>query len=108
MLIKSSDKHGYRLLTIEQDTFTAEHVEELQSLISENLRNKVLRIALSLTPATYPYSQIISLLVKCTRQIEEAGGSLVVVQPNRMFHDVCRKLNLDAVLKIVLSEEDLV
>jgi anti-anti-sigma factor len=106
MLFQPGQQSGYYVLRVLQDTFTEGDVESLKKQIEDAMNEGKMRIALSFTPASYPYSKLLTLLTQCYRLVKQRGGKLIIIHPNQDFHDILEETKLLNVLEVYTSEDD--
>ena len=107
MLIESHDSHSYRIIRVEQEGEEDTDFGQIEDLVAKYVAEGMTKIAISLSINAYPYSKLISVLVRCDQLVKERGGTLAVVQSNKDFIEVLKRTKLDAVFRIAASEEEL-
>jgi anti-anti-sigma factor len=107
MRIEVYQKGLYKIIKIEEPLNVIADLTELKSLIDGYLQKQVKHIAVNFSDTTYLYSGAISVLVNCYKMIKECHGDLCVVEPNREIMDLLRQMNIDAIIDLYASEEEL-
>jgi anti-anti-sigma factor len=107
MLFQPGYQGDFYVLRILQDSFTDGDMESLKKQIEDSMDDGKVRIALSFTPASYPYSKLLTMLTQCYRLIKDRGGKLVIVHPNQDFHDIMEQTKLLNVLEVYVSEDEI-
>ena len=107
MLFQPGYQSGCYLLRILQDSFTEGDVEALLKQIDDYLDEGKTKIVLTFTPASYPYSKLLTMLTQCHRLVEKRGGKLIIVHPNPDFHEIIEQTKLKSVLEVYSSEDDI-
>ncbi len=107
MLIESHDSQGFRIVRVEQESEEDTDFVQVEELVARYADEGAVNIALSLSINAYPYSKLISVLVRCKQIVQERGGVLAVVQSNKDFVEVLKRTKLDEIIKIAASEADL-
>ena len=87
MIIESGRKHGFCVIHIQQENVDDTDFSPVESLVEKHAREGDGRIAVSMGMNVYPYSKLISVLVRCNKLVQDQGGTLAVVQPNPDFLD---------------------
>ncbi|MBD3344428.1 MAG: hypothetical protein GF401_05145 [Chitinivibrionales bacterium] len=107
MLIETSDIRGYKLMRIGQGNFTEKDLDDIRDLVAGHLKRRVDKIALCFDAKAYPYSKLITLLIKCDSLAKEAGADLAIIQPNEDFADILTGMKLTSVVRLLDSEDAL-
>lgn len=107
MDIESYYKNSYQIIKIRANSFIDADFSKLYKLIEGHLTNGRVNVAIFFNPNSYPYSKLISFLVHCIHSIEEYGGTLAVIQPSEEFLQILKTINLDNIIKIFPSENDI-
>jgi len=107
MLFQPAYQGSYYILRILQDSFTEGDVESLKKQIEDCMDEGKMKIVLSFTPASYPYSKLLTLLTQCHRLIKERGGKLIIVHPNQDFLDILDQTKLLNVLEVYSAEDEI-
>ncbi len=107
MKIESYCKGIYRLIRIEEPLKVISDLSELQALIEGYAANDDVYIAVNFTDASYLYSGAISVLVNCYKLIRSKEGDLCIVEPNKGLLELLKQMNIDAIVGIYPSEDDL-
>jgi anti-anti-sigma factor len=107
MRIEVYQRGIYKIIKIEESLNVISDLSELKSLIDGYLGKGNKYIAVNFTDTTYLYSGAISVLVNCYKSIKAAHGDLCVLEPNREILDLLRQMNIDAIIDLYSSEEEL-
>ncbi|MBD3320624.1 MAG: hypothetical protein GF350_05975 [Chitinivibrionales bacterium] len=107
MVVETIDKKSCKVFRIRQGTFVDGDLNEIRDIVADHLRRGARKVALSFNDEAYPYSKLISLIVKCDSLAKKTNSELVIIQPNADFADVLAGTNLTAIVKLLASENDL-
>ncbi|MBD3390663.1 MAG: hypothetical protein GF418_01445 [Chitinivibrionales bacterium] len=107
MKIESLVQHGYEIFRVQQESDDDTDFSSVEARVAQSLDDGSRKIAISLSINAYPYSKLISVLVRCNKLAEDHGGTLAVVQPNTDFLDIIKRTKLDQVFTVVPAEADL-
>ena len=98
---------GYQVITIEDDLSIISELSELRFLIEGYITEGKNCIAVSFTNTSYIYSGAIAVLIDCYKKIKNVGGDLCIIEGNPQIISIFRMLNIDRVIKIHKSVDDL-
>ena len=107
MLFQPGYQDGFYIIRVLQNSFTEGDAEALKNRISDYMDEGKMNIVLSFTPDSYPYSKLLTILTQCHRLVKSRNGRLVVVHPNRDFHEIIEQTKLANVLEAYASEDDI-
>ena len=107
MKIDISATGGYQVLKIEEDLEVIADLSELKFLIEGYLKRGRRHIAVGFTTASYIYSGAIAVLIDCHKRIAKEGGDLCIIEANQELLGVFNILNIDKILHIYTSIEEL-
>ncbi len=107
MNIESYARGSYRILNIEQEDESIQELFELKDIISEYLETGVRDIAVRFTNTSYIYSGEIRVLISCFKMVKNYGGTLCLIEPKESIYEMLKNLNIDKLIGIYSSEEDL-
>jgi anti-anti-sigma factor len=107
MKIDIHANNGYQVLRIEEDLEVISDLSEFKFLIEGYLKRGMRFIAVSFTTASYIYSGAIAVLIDCHKKIAKEGGDLCVIESNQEMQGVFSVLNIDRILHIYPSEDQL-
>ena len=82
-------------------------LSELRYLVRGYIRQGKRHIAVSFTDSSYIYSGALAVLVECCRELKEGDGELCIIEPNQEIKDIIYSLNLDKVLTLYETVDDL-
>ncbi len=100
--VEPRDEYAILHLRGEFDTF---YVTTLQQEIDALAKAGIVRVVLNLRLVRYINSTALGALAKIRKQLETAGGKVVVSRPSPFTRDMMTKVGLDRVLGIYDSEE---
>jgi anti-anti-sigma factor len=107
MRIEAYGKGAYKVIRIESPFHVISELTELQSLIEGYVQNDDVYIAVNFSDASYLYSGAISVLINCYKLIRSKNGDLCIVEPNQGLLELLRQMNIDAIIRIYASEDEL-
>ena len=107
MNIDISADSGYQILKIQDDLSVISELSELRFLIEGYLREGKSHIAVSFTSISYIYSGAIAVLIDCYKKIKKVGGDLCIIESNPQIISIFRIMNLDKVIGIYPSANEL-
>lgn len=107
LLIEIGAVGAYRLITIGGELRAIADLAELKFLVKGYLKQGESLIAVKFAHNSYLYSGAISVLVDCYRMIDDQKGRLCVLETNPETLDILHRMNLDSIVHIYSSEEDL-
>jgi anti-anti-sigma factor len=107
MKIQTCKKGEYRLIHIVEPLKLITDLSELKSIIEDFVNKGDKFIAVNFIDASYLYSGAISVLISCYRLVKARSGDLCIVEPNHGLTDLLTQMNIDSIMKIFPSEEDL-
>lgn len=101
--------HGsFKVLKFEDELAIIADLSELKFLIDGYIKQGKRKIAVAFSEASYIYSGAIAVLVECRKElVENSGGRLCIIEPNEDIKSVFSISNLDKILEIYDSEDDL-
>jgi anti-anti-sigma factor len=98
---------GYQVLKLEEDLQVISDLSELKFLVEGYLKRGRRFVAVGFTTASYIYSGAIAVLIDCHKKIIQEGGDLCIIEPNQEMLGVFNVLNIDKILHLYQSEDDL-
>ncbi len=108
MKIEVHSHASFQVVTIKDDLEIITDLSELQFLIDGYITEGKHAIAVSFSDATYIYSGAIAVLMCCHKALAEySDGMLCIIEPNREIRNIFSTLNIDKVLPIYDSADDL-
>jgi hypothetical protein len=107
MIIEFSSQSGFRIIHMQQENIGDTDFSQIEGLVEKCMLDGNRKVALSMGINVYPYSKLISVLIRCSAIVLEHGGKLAVVQPNPDFLEVLKRTRLEQVFAIASSESDL-
>jgi anti-sigma B factor antagonist len=107
MNISISVNSGYQIITVEDELNIISELSELRFLIEGYISDGKNSIAVRFTNASYIYSGAIAVLIDCYKKIKNVGGDLCIIEGNPQIIDIFRMLNIDRVIHIYKSVEEL-
>jgi len=105
--IQITTKGYYQVLRIEEELAVIADLSELTYLVKGYLKQGKRHIAVSFTDASYIYSGALAVLIECYKELSEGEGELCIIEPNQNLKDIFTSLNIDRILKVYESEDDL-
>ncbi|MBD3392614.1 MAG: STAS domain-containing protein [Chitinivibrionales bacterium] len=100
-------QNGYQIIRIAQTLDRGMDLSPLRSCIEQALAQGINRVALSLTPDSFLYSEILAHLVTYYKMVNAQGGSLWIVQANEKILFILETIGLSDLIHIVPSEDAL-
>ncbi|MFH0922326.1 MAG: STAS domain-containing protein [Fibrobacterota bacterium] len=97
----------YLVVQISDDFMVLADLQELDIFIDGLITQKNFFIALRFEQISYIYSGALSILVKNVKKIKNSKGDICLLEPNRDVNDVIKIANLDSIIAIYNSEEEL-
>jgi anti-anti-sigma factor len=97
----------YLVLEISDEFMVLADLQELDIFIDGLISQNNLFIALRFEQISYIYSGALNILVKNIKKIRLKKGDICLLEPNRDVNDVIKIANLDSVIAIYNSEEEL-
>jgi anti-anti-sigma factor len=107
MNIDISTHSGYQVLKFQDDLSVISELSELRFLIEGYLSEGKNHIAVSFTNTSYIYSGAIAVLIDCYKKIKKVDGDLCVIESNPQIVSIFRTLNIDKVIPIYASVNDI-
>jgi anti-anti-sigma regulatory factor len=95
------------VLKLEEDLQVISDLSELKFLVEGYLKRGRRFVAVGFTTASYIYSGAIAVLIDCHKKIIQEGGDLCIIEPNQEMLGVFNVLNIDKILHLYQSEDDL-
>jgi len=101
--------HGhYKIIRIEDELEIITDLSELKFLIEGYISHGIRKIAVSFKGTSYIYSGAIAVLMECFKKLSDfPDGRLCIIEPNNELKGVFSALNIDKILKIYNSEDNL-
>jgi anti-anti-sigma factor len=106
MKIVSTYRRGYQILKIDENLTLNSDITDLRTIVEDYVQKGPINIALEFTKDSYLYTKSIAVLVQCLETIQEHGGRMAVIAPNRDIVDVLETIGFINLVKIYGSEED--
>jgi anti-anti-sigma factor len=100
-------KNRYQVIRIEEDLQIISELSELRYLIEGYIKQDKNYIAVCFSDSSYIYSGAIAILIDCFKQIRNRGGDLCIIEPNSDMLSVLTLLNINRMVTIYHSEDDL-
>lgn len=97
----------YQVIQIEEELNVISDLEELFYLVKGYVEQGKIRIAVCFPNASYIYSGAIAVLLKCFKAVRQDRGDLCIVEPNPDIKNILHTLNVDRLVHVLESEEDL-
>jgi anti-anti-sigma factor len=107
MKIVSYTKGEHLVLKIHPHGQEFPDLSELEQLIVDYLDKGIRNIAVNFVNKSYIYSGELRVLLHCFKLLQQRGGSLCIIEPNKSVYDVLMVLNIDKLIKIYETEDDL-
>jgi len=107
MKITIYSKGAYEVLSIEEELSVISDLQELKYLVDGYLRQGKNHIALRFPGTSYIYSGAIAILLHCLKEIRDENGVLCIIEPNPNIHNILDTLNVTRLIRIALSEDEL-
>jgi anti-anti-sigma factor len=107
MKISMSTHGDYQILRIEEELSVISDLSELMHIIQGYLDRGKRYIAVGFTNTSYIYSGAVAVLVNCLQKVKSQGGDLCIVEPNPEIADILKFLNINKIMNIYQSENDL-
>ena len=100
-------QNGYQILRIKEHLERGMDLSPLRRAIEMSLAEGKTKIALSLSPDSFLYSEILANIVTYYKMVSAQGGSIWVVQDNEKILFILETLGLTDLISIVSSEDAL-
>lgn len=107
MGIDTTDTHGYRLFSINENLGAGSDISELHNLVQGALDDGHRRIALSFRPDSYLSSRVIATIVRCLASIQEADGEIALVLPSRQLQECIELIGFTELVRSVSATDQL-
>ncbi len=107
MNIETTDLHGYRLFSINENLGANSDIAELHNLVQSALDEKCRKIALSFRPDSYLSSRVIATIVRCLACVREDGGEIALVLPSRQLQECIELIGFTELVRSVWSVDEL-
>lgn len=107
MKIEITNRGYYQILRIQEELSVIADLSELTYLIRGYIKQGKKHIAVSFSDASYIYSGALAVLIDCYRELRDGEGELCIIEPNPNLKDIFKSLNIEKVIKIYESENDL-
>lgn len=107
MKIETYPRGKYRIIRIFNEQKVISDLTELSALVQGYIANGTKHVAISFSCASYLFSDPISVLVNCYKKIKDVQGTLCLIEPQEELLDLLRQLNLDSLVDIYNSEDEL-
>ncbi len=108
MNIDSSYQNGYRIISVKDHIGIYTDIGELVTVVEQALQQNETRIAFSFSDKSYLFSNAIRVIMQCFELIKDKEGKLVLVQPNEDILSTFNVLDLDSVIEIFPTMDDLI
>ena len=100
--------HGdYQVLRIEDELSVISDLSELLFIIQGYLQRGKRYIAVGFTTTSYIYSGAVAVLINCLNKVKSEGGDLCIIEPNPDIAGILNLINVNKILTIFQSEDDL-
>jgi anti-anti-sigma factor len=107
MNIDISVYSGYQIIKFQDDLSIISELNELRFLIEGYLAEGKNHIAVGFANTSYIYSGAIAVLIDCYKKIKKMEGDLCVIESNPQIISIFRTLNIDKVISIYATLNDL-
>ncbi len=108
MKIDINTHGGFQIVRIEEELEIITDLSELKFLIDGYISVGKRKIAVSFSDTSYIYSGAIAVLMNCHNALAEYDdGELCILEPNKDIRSIFSVLNIDKVLTIYDSVDDL-
>ncbi|MFH0921298.1 MAG: STAS domain-containing protein [Fibrobacterota bacterium] len=107
MELDIQDYHGFKLIAIKGQISHLKDSISLKSLVNSLLEDAHYKIALNLKELEYIDSAAINVFIYTKSQVEKAGGSFCIVEPNDYVLDVINVVGLEQYFKIIQDKDKL-
>ncbi|MBN1981143.1 MAG: STAS domain-containing protein [Chitinivibrionales bacterium] len=107
MNLEIAKRGKYKVIIICDSLHVIEDLAELKAVIEKYLEKGEKYIAVNFSQASYLYSGAISVLITCFKMIRDKGGDLCIVEPQKRLHELLEQMNIDRLITIYDSEEEL-
>jgi len=94
MLINTYTKGKFGVIKVLEDLTLHANPSTLKRLVEDFVAKGILNVAFSFTPATFPSSRLMAVLVTSRELLKREGGSLAIIAPNEKMLDTFNILNL--------------
>ncbi len=98
----------YQVIQIEEELNVISDLQELFYLVKGYLEQDKSSIAVCFPNTSYIYSGAIAVLLKCFKAVRKDRGDLCIIESNPDIKGMLQALNIDRVIRILDSEEELV
>jgi len=107
MDVSESQTNGWRVFAVEHDLGLRSDMRQLKNLVLSCVEEGVRYVALCFTPDSFFNTQAISMCVQCAEMVQEKGGILAFIKPNRQIADVLEITDLASLVTVYPSIESL-
>lgn len=97
----------YQVIKIKEELSVIADLSELQFLVEGYIKQGRTHICVGFTDASYFYSGAVGVLVSIIKRFSNGENEFCIIEPNSELKRVFSLLNIDQLLKIYDSEEDL-
>jgi len=107
MISKRHNLGKFLVIEISYEFSVIADLQELDIFVDGLIAHGNLFIAVRFSEISYIYSGALGVLIKAAKRIREQHGQIVLLEPNREVHDIIRTVNLDTIIRMFDSEEEL-
>lgn len=102
-------EHGaYKVIRVEDELEIITDLSELKFLVDGYLTRGIHKVAISFVGTAYIYSGAIAVLMECHKKLLDFNdGKLCILEANEDIKAIFSALNIDKILDIYDSEDDL-
>ncbi len=107
MNIDSSYHNGYRVISVKDHIGVYTDIGELVTIVEQALQQNETWIAFSFTDKSYLFSNSIRVIMQCFELIKDNEGTLGLVRPNDDILSTFNVLDLDKIIKVFPSLDEI-
>ena len=107
MNIETYQRDDYWVFKFREDLGLGSDLSVLKRMFEEKINMGAYKIALAFTKGSYLYTRSIATLVVCFEMIQERGGQLALINPNKSIRDILAIIDFPKLIRVCRNEEEL-
>ena len=107
MEYETYQKGKYQVIKCNDVLALSSNIDELDTIVDDFIEKNILKIAIHFKDGSYLFSRTGAALVRCWETLKDHNGELAFINVNQDIIDFLSIIDLDSVIKIYNSEEEL-
>lgn len=107
MLYATFKKGDYQVIKFNEVLDMYSNIDELDKIVNELIEKNILKIAIQFKDDSFLSSRTGAAFVRCWETLKDHNGEMIFINVNKDIIDFLYIIDLDSVLKIFDSEEEL-